>query len=207
MQTLKSNSMKKLLVTLFLSTAMVVMASAQFTKFGGGLGFSTGYLFHEMDYDYNKSGNFNIFTKGIYELSLPFHISPSITFFVPHVYKDAPFAGEEYKATVSTLMIDINGHYVFNSLDKMEFYGLAGLDILLAWKREVYNMSGTKTKYKESDNALGLNLGLGSYIKLTEQMDLSVEAKYIISKYSQFMVNAGILLNLQWLSKNENPGI
>ena len=30
------------------------------------------------------------------------------------------------KTTVNTMMFDINGHYVFNSLDQFEFYGLAG---------------------------------------------------------------------------------
>jgi hypothetical protein len=44
-------------------------------------------------------------------------------------------------------------------------------------------------------------------MKLSEQLDLFLEAKYVLSKYGQFMVNAGVLLNLQWLAKNEKPGI
>jgi opacity protein-like surface antigen len=198
--------MKRLSVTLFAFITAFMVSNAQFTKFGGGLGFTSGYHFHDVQEDYNKSGNINLFLKGIYEINLPVHISPSITFFIPHVYKDPNLTGgEEYKSVVNTLMIDINGHYVFNSLDKIEFYGLAGIDILLAWKKDVYDMLDLKETFKESDNAFGLNLGVGSYIKLTEQMDLSVEAKYLVSKYSQFMVNAGVLLNLQWLSKHENP--
>jgi hypothetical protein len=63
------------------------------------------------------------------------------------------------------------------------------------------------TESSGSDNALGLNLGAGTYMKMTEQLDLSLEAKYIVSKYDQFMLNVGILLNLQWLNKNETPGI
>ena len=196
--------MKRLIITLIASFTAFTIMNAQFTKLGGGLGFSTGYKFHNIDDNFNKSGNLNIFTKGIYELNLPVHISPSITFFIPHVYKETFGTGEESKATVTTLMVDINGHYVFNYLDRMEFYGLAGLDILLAWKKQV---SVGIAPYTESANAIGLNLGLGSYVKLTEQMDLSVEAKYVVSTYGQLMINAGILLNLQWLSKNENPGI
>ena len=195
-------TMKRLIISLIVSFTAINIMNAQFTKLGGGLGFTTGYHFHDVNDDFNKSGNFNLFAKGIYELNLPVHISPSVTFFIPHVYKETFGAGEEFKANVTTLMIDLNGHYVFNYLDKIELYGLAGLDILLAWKKEV---SAGISPFKESDNGLGLNLGLGSYIKVTEQLDLSVEAKYLISKYSQFMVNVGILLNLQWLSKNENP--
>jgi len=103
-------------------------------------------------------------------------------------------------------MLDLNGHYVFNSLDRIEFYGLAGIDILLSFKRDVSSITGAPDEvFKEKDNGFGLNLGAGSYIMLTDQIDLSVEAKYLLSKYSQFMVSAGVLINLQWLSRHENP--
>ncbi len=189
--------MKKFIIVLSIILLAVPAAKSQFTKIGGGTGFTTGYQFHEMDWDYNKSGHFFASLKGIYEITVPIHISPSITFFIPHVYKEF-----DYKYTVNTLMFDINGHYVFNSLDKFEFYGLAGLDILLAWKREKY----ASEVFKESDNALGLNLGLGSYMKMTEQFDLYFEAKYILSKYDQFMFNVGALINIDWLKKHEDTG-
>jgi hypothetical protein len=181
---------------------MVPAVNAQFTKVGGGAGFTTGYLFHGMDYDYNKSGHFFASLKSIYEISVPLHISPSITFFIPHVYKEY-----EEKVTVNTMMFDINGHYVFNSLDRFEFYGLAGIDIMLAWKRTKY--PGIDP-YKESDNGFGLNFGVGSYMKMTEQFDIYAEAKYLLSigttKYSQFMLNAGVLINIDWLKKHEDTG-
>jgi hypothetical protein len=80
--------------------------------------------------------------------------------------------------------------------------------VLLARKKDVFKMtSGGSSTTKENDNAIGLNLGLGTYMKITEQLDLFVEAKYILSKYDQFMLNAGVLINLDWLKKNENPGI
>lgn len=190
--------MKKVLLSLSIILLTVLTLNAQFTKIGGGLGFTSGYPFHQMSWDYNKSGNLNLSVKGIYELSLPFHLSPSFTYFIPHVWKE-----QTSKITVSTMMFDINGHYVFNSLDKFEFYGLAGLDILLAWKKDKYTGTTSET-FKESDNAIGLNLGLGSYMKLTEQFDLYMEAKYLVSKYDQFMINVGVLINIDWLIKHEN---
>lgn len=189
--------MKKSLATFVLSMAVSILASGQFTKLGGGPGITSGYNFHEMDWEYNKSGHFYGFIKGIYEVSLPFHISPALTFFIPHVYTD-----QDSKYTVSTMMFDINGHYVFNSFDRFEFYGLAGLDIMLAWKKEKFN----DEVFKEKDNALGLNLGAGTYMKISESLDLSVEAKYLFNnKYNQFMLNTGILFNIDWMKKNENP--
>jgi hypothetical protein len=194
--------MKKFLFCLMITIIMVPAVNAQFTKVGGGAGFTTGYLFHGMDYDYNKSGHFFASLKSIYEISVPLHISPSITFFIPHVYKEY-----EEKVTVNTMMFDINGHYVFNSLDRFEFYGLAGIDIMLAWKRTKY--PGIDP-YKESDNGFGLNFGVGSYMKMTEQFDIYAEAKYLLSigttKYSQFMLNAGVLINIDWLKKHEDTG-
>lgn len=192
----------KRILTLILITALVVPAlNAQFTKVGGGLTFTSGYHFHEMNYDANKSGNLALSLKGIYKISVPLQVSPSYTFLFPHVFKDI-----NDKTTVTTMMFDINGHYVFNALDKFEFYGLAGLDILLGWKKDVYGGTAPAT-YKERDNAFGLNLGVGSYMKLTNQFDLYLEAKYIVSKYHQFMLNAGILINIDWLKKHEETGI
>jgi hypothetical protein len=192
--------MKKSLATIVLLLSFITFAKGQFTKLGGGLGFTSGYYFHEMEYDYNKSGHFLGSLKGIYELSLPVHISPSLSFFVPHVYNDA--GGSKY--TVKTMMFDVNGHYVFNSLDQFEFYGLAGLDILLAWKKEK-NQGDVN---KEKDNALGLNIGVGTYMKITDSFDLYAEGKYLFNnKYNQFMLNAGILFNIEWMKKNEKKGI
>lgn len=121
--------MKKTLLLMLIAVVTFSTVNAQFTKVGGGLTFSSGYYFHGMKYDYNKSGNLGLSLKGIYKISVPIQVSPSLIFF-HHVLK-----GVGEKTAVTTLMVDVNGHYIFNSLDKFEFYGLAGLDILLAWKK------------------------------------------------------------------------
>jgi hypothetical protein len=191
--------MKKYFSVFLLSIASILISQAQFTKLGGGPALTSGYDFHEMEYDYNKSGHFLGSLKGIYEVTLPVHISPAISFFFPHVYKEM-----DSKYTVNTMMIDVNGHYVFNSLDKFEFYGLAGLNILIAWKKEKY----LEQVYKEKDNALGLNIGIGTYMKMTEMLDIYAEGKYLWNnKYNQFMLNAGMLFNIDWMKKNEKQGI
>jgi opacity protein-like surface antigen len=172
--------------------------NAQFTKVGGGLGYATGYWFHKMEYDYNRSGHLAIFLEGVYEITVPIHVTGSFTYFYPHVTKQT-FS----KTTVSSMMFDINGHYVFNSLDRVEFYGLAGVDFLLTWKKEKIESTMNEV-FTENDNAIGLNIGAGTYFKVSDQFDLFAEAKYIVSKYSQFMVNAGVFINIDWLKKHEN---
>jgi hypothetical protein len=190
--------MKKLFMILLVIVSFLANTNAQFTKIGGGLALTSGFYFHEQTtFDANRSGKIALSLKGIYEISLPLHISPSFTYFYPHITKN-----QTDKTTVSSMMFDINGHYVFNSLKQFEFYGLAGLDVLLAKKKDVYETSGT---FKESDNALGLNLGAGTYMKITETFDIYGEAKYLFNgKYNQFMFNAGILLNIDWMKKHEN---
>jgi hypothetical protein len=187
-QIIKLNTMKKIFYYLIILMMVPITANGQFTKAGGGLGFTTGFPFHEQTWDANKSGKLNIVLKGIYEINGPLQISPSITWFIPHVTNESTM-----KTVVSTTMIDINGHYVFKSLDKFDFYGLAGINLLFAGKKETPSGSSPT---KERDNAIGLNLGAGTYMRLSEKIDLFVEAKYVVSRYNQFMLNAGLLFNI-----------
>lgn len=168
-------------------------ANAQFTKMGGGVALSSGFPFHNMSYDANKSGVIAVSFKSIYRINAPFHISPSLTFFFPNITQNLTT-----KTTVSSFTIDINCHYVFSSIEKFEFYGLAGADMLFALKKEVTG----PIIFKESDNVIGLNLGAGTSMKLTNKLDIFGEVKYIFSKYDQFIVNAGVLLNIDWKKKN-----
>lgn len=190
--------MKKIFISLLIAVLTIPAINAQFTKIGGGVGYGTGFWFHKMEYDYNRSGHFPVFLEGIYEITVPLHVTGRISYFFPHVTKE-----EFEKVSVSSMMFDINGHYVFNSLDRLEFYGLAGMDILLTWKKTKYESAMSET-YHENDNAIGLNLGGGACFKITNQFDLFAEAKYIVSKYGQFMANAGILINIDWMKKHEN---
>jgi len=192
--------MKKLVLSLFIAVLTLPAVNAQFTKIGGGLGYGTGFWFHEMKYDYNRSGHFPLFVGGIYEIKVPLHISGRISYFFPNMTKEF-----SYNWSVSSMMLDIDGHYVFNSLDRFEFYGLAGMNFLYTWKKEKM-ISVTEEVFTETDNAFGLNLGAGACFKLTNQFDIFAEAKYILSMnhYSQFMANAGILINIDWLKKHEN---
>ncbi|HQJ21583.1 MAG TPA: hypothetical protein PLQ61_10385, partial [Bacteroidales bacterium] len=168
---------------------------------GVGTGFTTGFKFYQKDLESNKSSNLDFFAKAIYELNLPVHISPSITWFVPNILK-VRIPDETEKTVVSALMFDINGHYVFKSLDRFDFFGLTGLDITFAKKKYVSDSGGEKYKIIHNDNTIGLNLGLGTYIKVTEQIDLCIEAKYLVSKYDQFMINVGALVNLKQINKD-----
>ncbi|HVN58343.1 MAG TPA: outer membrane beta-barrel protein [Bacteroidales bacterium] len=193
--------MKKylILIIILITTATSIKAQEKM-RVGGGLVYTTGYHYDKVNSDANKSPFLGIFITGIYEMKLSIQLAPSLTYFIPHVYTLESGPSTSIKSTVSAMMFDLNAHYVFNSLDRFEFYGLAGADILVTSRKETFNG-------KEHDNALGLNLGAGSYIKATKQMLGFVEAKYVFSKYGQFMVNAGVLVNLTYIIKHSKEPV
>ena len=195
--------MKKLIFTILLTTSVFSISNAQFTKLGGGVVYGTGFRYNNetgVFADLHKSPFLGIYITGVYEITLPIHVSPSFTYFIPRS-NDSGVGTANESTRVSEMMFDINGHYTFNSLDRFEFYGLAGLNVTLA------KIKWIGTASSDSDNAIGLNLGGGTYMKLTEQLDLNAELKYIVSKYDQLLINVGLLLNIDWLKKNENKGI
>lgn len=194
---LKSIIMKKSLLTLAFALGALSLLNAQFTEVGGGVDFTSGYRFDKINLDENKSGNIAYSLLAIYKITVPVQVSPSVTL----LFHNGPTEDGTGKAAVTTMMIDLNGHYIFNSLKRFQFYGIGGLDFLFAWKTDKWTGSPTE---KEKINSLGLNAGVGSTMNLTDQLDLFLEAKFIVSKYLQFMANAGILLNIDWLKKHEN---
>jgi hypothetical protein len=186
--------------------------NAQPERLGGGLILSSSYHFHDINSAGNKSGNPALTFKHVHKITIPIEFSPSFVFFYPHVQNII-----YEKTTIWTMLFDFDVHYIFNSLEKFEFYGVAGPNLLVTWKKDKYSgaapnpitgqPTGTEVTYREKDVAMGLNLGAGSYMKLTDQFDLYLEAKYLVSKYHQFMLNAGILINIDWLKSHEDPGI
>ncbi|MCJ7448084.1 MAG: porin family protein [Bacteroidales bacterium] len=200
--------MKKLIIPILLIVSVLTTANAQFTKIGGGVAAGTGIFWNnETDIISYRTGLPAVFLTGIYEFTLPIHIAPSFTYYFPHITKAQVVTAETPKQVVSCMMFDINGHYVFNSLDRFEFYGLAGLNVTLIGIKWISEINGVTNKTKDRDNAFGLNLGAGTYIKLTDQFDLYGEAKYILSKYDQFLINVGVLINIDWLIKHEDTGL
>lgn len=189
--------MKKLIIFFLLSAFVVSSLNAQFTKIGGGAGYGSGYWFQKYKFDEYRSGHFAGFIEGVYKITVPIHVAGSFSFFYPNIEKIA-----SSKSSVYSMMFDINAHYVFNSLDKFEFYGIAGGDFLLTWRKQEISATGAES-FTENDNAFGLNLGAGTVFNMSEKVSLFAEVKYTLSKYSQFMVNAGVFVNIEWLGKRD----
>ena len=197
--------MKKLIITCLVMISVLSPVNARFTKTGGGITGSTGIAWHNKNtFKSFRTNNPAITLKGIYEINAAFHIEPSFTFFMPRV-RNHSFDIYSSKHIVSAMMFDVNGQYIFNSQDKFQFYGLAGLNITLIGSKWKLLKEGTEPSHsKESDNAFGLNIGSGTQVKITEQFNIYGEARYITGRYDQFVFNAGVLINIKRLIKHKN---
>jgi outer membrane protein X len=92
-----------------------------------------------------------------------------------------------------TSLVDINGnvHFVFPIASSFNVYPLAGLNIGFAsLDDDVAKTLGVKS----SETRLGVNVGGGFDIKVTDGIKIILEAKYIISDngWSRFGANAGV---------------
>ncbi len=189
--------MKKLLIAFFIVAFTMINLKGQVTKLGGGLGLSSGFAFHEQTAASDKSGVIALSLKHIHQIKGPLLMSPSFYFFFPHITNN-----ESNRTSVTSMMFDINFQYVFNRFDRFELYGLAGPDFLVTWKIDKYEGSVTD---KEKDRLFGINLGIGTHAKVTDMLYVYCEAKYLYdNKYNQFMLSAGVLLNLDWMRKHKS---
>ena len=195
--------MKKIAFIVCIVACFTASSYGQLTKIGGGLSYNTGFYFNTENFSDHKTGNPVISATGIYEISLPLHLRPSLNVFIPKISKFEDLNFSE-KRVISAFSLDLDAHYVFNYLDRFEFYGLAGLNILYVRMKYKYDfVGGVSDVLTSSNNALGLNLGAGSYIKIKDELDLFVELKAILGRQIQGVVTAGILLNVDWMKKHE----
>lgn len=190
--------MKRIFFLLFLTSAFTMTSKAQFTRAGGGLVMTTGFQFNHQEEDLYHYGPAGLFLKGVYEISEVLHISPSLTYTLPNITRESEIQEQEEKTSVSGIMFDLNGHYIINSFVPLEFYGLAGLNINYAMMKQVSTSDQTTDKFSQSDNAIGFNIGAGTYVRLGDNLDMCLEMKYIISKYTQIVLDAGILFYINF---------
>lgn len=94
-------------------------------------------------------------------------------------------------------LLDLDGHYVFNSDDSKTLYGLAGLNFTF-WKIDM------ATDYDEgygdlfggfelSGTEVGINLGAGGRFALSDKLNLFGEVKYTIGGFNFLNLGAGVL--------------
>jgi opacity protein-like surface antigen len=197
--------MKKLYVLIFTLATICNIVNGQLTKIGGGLYYGTGFHYNNItsgfDKDLYRSPFFGMYLKAVFETKSPVRISPSFAYFIPKDNK-IPDIGSTYRSTkINEMLLNLDGNYVIISPEWMEIYGLGGINITLAtikWSDAAFSPG--------IDNALGLNIGAGINFKIKEKITLNSEARFILGKYHQLMINCGVLYNFSLLKKDMSPG-
>ncbi len=137
----------------------VLVGITQFTKaqtlVGGGVFLGTGSTAIEAKADFNIADQISV--------------SPSVDYFLSTV-------------GYSAFQINVDGHYNFESSDKLAFYPLAGLNY--------YILSGNGFT---ASSGLGFTVGGGGTYKLSDTMKIYSELKYIRSGVG---ISAGVLFSL-----------
>ncbi len=170
--------------------------NGQCTKAGIGLVLKNPNEFHD-----ERNGFLGVNLRGIYELSLPFHLCAGFTYVIPNTYKET--VPSLYKWSNSLYMFDVNAHYIFNELDRFEFYGLGGVNVSIFRYHWVSEFDNFRETGGNTNVYPGLNLGAGSYMRFNDQIDFFADAKIILASKIQFVITGGILVNLQWFAKHD----
>jgi len=172
--------MKKLvlkisLIILFAGALFINTSNAQPINIGGGLVIGTSYP------------HFGLKVNGTYGMDFLLEnlsASAAFTFFIPST---------PASITYNRWAIDVDGHYKFYTLNKFDFYALAGINISnysTKWDDflgDVHKTSGTKP---------GVNAGAGALFGISDNIKAFGEFKYIMGRYDQAEITLGVLFAL-----------
>lgn len=143
-------------------------------KIGAGLAYGTGI------------NNIGITAKGHYQVNEVWEGAASFTFFLTG--EDAP------GIDLNVWEFNADAHYIVSSNDKFTFYPLAGLSI--AGVTVDFNTGFPGLDGKSTNTELGINLGAGIELGISNAISGVAEVKYVAGGFDQLVLNAGILFAL-----------
>lgn len=147
------------------------------TAVGGGLGYN------------EKISGPGVTLKAVFNITDNIAISPSASYF---------FGSQLYGYQRNLLAGDLNAHYYFNIIEsKLNVYPVVGANFS-SYKtgNSYYDVYYDYETEKITDNAFGANIGAGATWNFSEKLKVYLEPKYVVSDFSQVVINAGVLLNL-----------
>ena len=180
--------MKPLLSFVFaiwLSVLISIPATAQIYRIGAGLAFASGYTFNSVEI-----GNPGVKAKTWIALDRKstIHIVPTLSAFNRNVLDGGYFRVNNY-----LFMADVDGQYMTFKEGTLKVVVFAGGN--LSYLVSVVEPTDPKYPIPEyapgdaSELAIGANLGAGLELRMGSQWDMNVSAKYILARYSQFLIS------------------
>ena len=174
-----------LIVSLLVITGISSNLTAQIYRMGAGLCFASGF-----QYNSTEMGNPGLKVKTWIALDRKstIHIVPTITAFNRNVLDAGNFSLTNYM-----FMGDLDGQYMVLKEGTLKIVVFAGGN--LTYLNSV--VAQTDPKYSIPDYApdnenvlaVGGNLGAGLELRMSSKWDMNISTKYILSKYSQFIIS------------------
>ena len=160
-----------ILISIVLQLTILFQASAQFSRIGGGLAFSTG-----IENADHKTGNPGINARGVFELGEKFWLIPGLTFYMPGKRQHNTFGmGNNMQATVYA-----DAFFALASEKTILFYALAGGN--LSYLRSSFDSGDATTTYMPA-----LNIGTGIEMIIEKDVNAFAQVKGVIGSYSQYI--------------------
>ncbi len=165
--------------------------SAQIPAVAAGLAFSSG-----IDVNSLTTGNPAIYAKVYFKINKQLKIVPGLTAF--SVQKKFYPADD---ATLKNYMFqaDCDFHYSLYREDPLRLVGIAGINTTSVISK--WDISQTQNVENKTGIGLGLNLGGAINMFVSNYFDAFISGKYIAGKYSQFVINVGIIYYAEGLRR------
>jgi hypothetical protein len=192
--------MKKILSGSFLLVCLSMAGFGQFTHLGPDFVFST------------KVKEPGIGFYGIYRVNDQIKITPNLAYFFPH-----KITTDDGTQTFQWWMVNVDGNYVAVEQGIMELFGVMGLNFSNITGERDEEILGQPFKDKRSLLKLGLNIGVGARLNISDRVVPFAEARYTLGSNadftfhefttSGFTVSAGVLIRItedKDRSTNEN---
>ncbi|MCK4747078.1 MAG: outer membrane beta-barrel protein [Bacteroidales bacterium] len=162
---------KTFLITFLVMIAIAASSSAQFTRIGGGLSFSSG-----IENADHKTGNPGITGRGVVELGDKFWLIPGLTFYMPGKRQHNTYG-------MSTTM--------FGTLDADVTYSLTHEKTILFYALAGANLTFLSTSFESTPSTSkvmpALNLGTGIEMIVEKDLNAYAQIKGVVGSYKQYI--------------------
>ena len=181
----KSQLLFAVVFFLFAGMGFSSSASAQIYRVGAGLSFASGYQFNHSDVG---NPGFKIKTWIPMDRRSTFNIVPTLSAFNRSIMNAGNYSIMNY-----LFMGDLDGQYMFYEEQTLGIVAFAGANF--TYLNSVIIQNDPKIPIANtapgdlSDYAIGANLGAGLEMRLAPRWDMNASVKYIVSKYSQFIIS------------------
>ncbi|MFC2112339.1 outer membrane beta-barrel protein [Bacteroidota bacterium] len=155
----------------FLLFILNLKASAQFTRVGGGLSFSTG-----IENDDHKTGNPGINARGVMEIGEKFWLVPELGFYMPGKRQHSTFG----MGITLFGSADVNATYALATEGAILFYALGGVN--LSWVSTSYDAGNSSSNFLP-----GLNIGTGVEMIIEKDLNGFAQIRGVIGAENQYL--------------------